>query len=94
MILTEEELVALQGGKFSATVMKLKAETAAVESGRALAEARAAELEYENTLLKIYLKYGLTDKYIINEITGKIQLKEENDSKEDSKENDPESGND
>ncbi|KKN70822.1 hypothetical protein LCGC14_0427140 [marine sediment metagenome] len=80
MKLTEEELKALQGTQLTSITMKLKSDTATVESGRALAEARVAELEYENTLLKIYLHYGLTDNHIINETTGLIKAKkEEND---------------
>lgn len=86
-MITEEELIALQSTKFSAAVLQLKADTAAVESGRALAEAKASGLEYENTLLKIYIKYGLTDKHIISEVTGQIQLKEENDNPKDDQEN-------
>jgi hypothetical protein len=84
MRLTEDELMALQSTKLGSIVMQLKAEAAAVESGRAAAEARAAQLEYENTVLKIYLNYGLDDKHRINETTGEIQLKkEDNGSQED-----------
>ena len=81
--LTEEELMALQATKLASMAMGLKSETAAVESGRALAEDKVAELEYENTLLRIYLNYGLTGKYIVNETTGKIQLKKEENDNED-----------
>ena len=75
--LTEEDLKTLQVTKFNSTIMKLKAETAAVESGRAAAEAQVAELEYENTLLRIYINYGLGNNHIINETTGKIKTKEQ-----------------
>ena len=80
--LTEQDLKTLQSAKLNAIVMQLKAETAAVESARAMAEARASELEHENIVLKIYLNYGLTNKHVINETTGETNLKEEeNESK-------------
>ena len=77
MTLTEKDLKTLQSAKLNAIVMQLKAETAAVESARAMAEARSAELEHENIVLKIYINYSLTNKHIINETTGEINLKEE-----------------
>jgi hypothetical protein len=76
----EKDLKTLQTVKLNAIVLQLKAEMAAVESARAMAEARSAELEHENVTLKIYINYGLTNKHIINETTGECQLKEENES--------------
>jgi hypothetical protein len=75
--ITEEELKTLQGTKLNSVVMQLKAESAAIESGRASAEARTMELEYENVLLRIYINYGLSNKHIIDETTGEVKLKEE-----------------
>jgi len=83
---TEEELKALQGTKVNATIIQLKAEAAAIESARAAAESRVAELEYENTLLKIYLNYGLTEDHVINETTGEIVKKEEADDSQEADE--------
>jgi len=88
MKVTEEELRAIQGTKFNATILKLKADSAALESARAVAESKLAEAEYENTLLKVYLNYGLTQDHIINETTGDISKKEDKSDKNTESQND------
>lgn len=42
-------------------------------------EWRNAELTYETAIMKIYLKYGLTGKDSINELTGDIHIGVNND---------------
>ncbi|MDP2685249.1 MAG: hypothetical protein Q8P20_09530 [bacterium] len=83
MKLTEEHLKDIQKARENTLIMRIKAETAAVESARAVAEAKVSELIYENTLLTIYVKYELTGNHVINETTGEIHLKDtENNEKE------------
>ena len=40
---------------------------------------KASQLDFENAMLKLYLKYGLSPKDKINEATGIIERQEEND---------------
>ena len=72
MKIEEDELKALQTAKSEAQLLDAKSQIAN-------AEAKAAMLNYENTLLKIYLKYNLNPKDSINELNGAINIyKEEN----------------
>ena len=43
----------------------------------------ASFLEYENAMLKMYLKYGLSIKDSINEATGEIRIGKENEESTD-----------
>lgn len=79
----ENDCRALQNLKQNSIVMQLKSEAAAVESARALAEANVAGLKYQNVLLKIYLKYGLTENHIIDESTGEVKEKNNAENKDD-----------
>lgn len=67
----EEEVISAQD---FALIKDLRTKNAFIASRaeKAILESRVAELEYKNTVLNIYVKYGLGLKDSIDETTGKI----------------------
>lgn len=77
----EEEVISAQD---FALIKDLRTKNAFVASRaeKAILESRVAELEYKNTVLNIYVKYGLGLKDSIDETTGKILRDKQVENKE------------
>ncbi len=78
-LVSAEDLNTLQTIKNSITILQLRAEKTALE-------VRYAQKEYENILLKIYMKYGMESTDSINESTGEILREGAQESTEQPKE--------
>jgi len=63
-----DDLKVIREFRLNLTVHSLQVEKAVLESEK-------ADLQYENTMLRMYVKYGLSNEFIINEMTGEITLK-------------------
>jgi hypothetical protein len=54
---------------------KMNASMRSVQVEKAVLESEKADLQYQNTMLRLYVKYGLSSENIIDEVTGEITVK-------------------
>ena len=70
--ISAEDLNVIHEFKMNVSMRSLQVEKAVLES-------QMAELQYQNAMLRLYVKYGLGESNIINEATGEITLKDSPD---------------
>ena len=63
--ISNEDLQIIKEFKLNKFINTLEAEKAVLEN-------KIAELQYQNRVLMMYIKYGLTDNFIIDESSGEI----------------------
>ncbi len=64
-VISKEDLVAIDTAKTQLQLASAAAEKAAADN-------KVAELTYRNTILTVYVKYGLSMNQVIDEKTGKV----------------------
>jgi hypothetical protein len=72
--------------------LRIQALEASHEAMTAVHKQKASQLDFENAMLKLYLKYGLGPKDRINEATGNIEKQEEDNGQESSNTDDERDG--